>query len=409
MKKCKWLWMLVVVTLALTGCKGKEDTTEKTTKAPATTKEQTTQTATEEEHKIPSMTGEMRGISATEIVSEMKIGWNLGNTLEACGNIDGKSTYLYETAWGNPVITEKIFIKLKEKGFSSVRIPVAWSNMIDEDHTINPLWMDRVQTVVNYAMKQDLYVVLNIHWDGGWFEGFSTEYTACKEKYVRIWEQISERFKDYSDYLIFESLNEEAVFDDIWNRYSGKADDKKKQAYNLVNTINQVFVDTVRASGGNNESRHLLIAGYATDIDMTIDPLYKMPEDKANEGKENKLIVSVHYYTPSTFAILEKDESWGKAAYTWGTDEEIAELKKNFDKMKTAFVDKGYPVIIGEYGAPVKSKDIKSVALYFETCASYALELGFCPMLWDTGQIISRNSGNYLIEEIKDVFTELTK
>lgn len=324
---------------------------------------------------------EMRDISTTELVQDMGIGINLGNTFESCGDWieqwgDG-SVESYETAWGSPVITQEMIEGYAAEGFGVLRIPVAWSNLMAADYTISPEYLERVMQVTDWAMDAGMYVIVNIHYDGGWFADFSTQKDTCMQKYTRIWEQLSDAFQDYNDHLMLESLNEEGCWDDVWNRYSGD-DSQKKEAYDLLLEINQTFVDTVRASGGNNAKRHLLIAGYATDIDLTCDELFRMPEDP-----ENRMAVSVHYYAPAGFAILEEDADWGKARPQWGSPREQRELAYNLDKMTKAFSAKGIPVIIGEYGCPKKNKEEDSVRLYLSSVCREASARGFCPILWD--------------------------
>lgn len=217
----------------------------------------------------------IEGLTTMDFVKEMGIGINLGNTFESCGDwIEGNSVRDFETAWGSPEITSELIEGYKKEGFSSLRIPVAWSNMMSEDYTIDQNYIERVKEVTQWALESGLYVVINIHWDGGWFENFPTDKENCMEKYVSIWTQICDNFGEYGDRLMFESLNEEAGWDSLWNKYSGD-DSKKKESYALVNEINQIFVDTVRESGGNNAERHLLIAGYNTDIKCTCDKLLK--------------------------------------------------------------------------------------------------------------------------------------
>ena len=341
--------------------------------------------------------GEMRNMSTMEIVKDMGLGINLGNTFESCGGwISKTSVTNYETGWGSPVITEDIIKGYAESGFGVLRIPVAWSNMMSGDYDINPEYLARVHQVVDWALDSGMYVILNIHWDGGWWEKFSgKDKDECMHKYERIWTQLTDEFKNYSDKLMFESLNEEGCWDDIWNRYSGQ-EEGKAEAFGLLNEINQKFVDLVRSSGGNNKKRHLLIAGYATDIALTCDELYKMPEDP-----ENRCAVSVHYYTPSTFAILEKDASWGKCRSEWGTDADMAELEKNMDMMKEHFVDKGIPVIIGEYGCPVKNKEQDSIKKYLTSVCEAAYDRDMCPVLWDvTDAFYSRTECSFKDKEI---------
>ena len=285
--------------------------------------------------------GEMRDITSMELVSEMKLGYNLGNSLDVCnadrdgdGSVDENSENVDETLWGNPTVTKEQLEFVKESGFDSVRIPVTWRDHLDENYTIDSDWMDRVQEIVDYAYDLDLYVIINLHHDGGgdpdfgaWIRSASTDYDGVLEKYQTIWQQICDRFESYGDKLIFESMNE-VGFDDL----------STNDAYETLNNLNQAFVDLVRASGGNNPQRHLLIAGYWTDIEQTCSTLYQMPE-----GPANRCIVSVHYYTPWEFCTTTYQ-------YEWGSDDEISLMESKVTQMKEAFVDSGVPVIIGEYG-----------------------------------------------------------
>lgn len=323
----------------------------------------------------------MRDMTTAEVVQEMGLGINLGNTMEVSGMYLG-SVQAYETGWGSPVITQAAIQGYADAGFGVLRVPVAWSNLMNvRTYEISPDYIARVREIVGWAIDADMYVIMNIHWDGGWFEGFGKDdkRDKCFEKYESIWTQLSEAFKDYGDKLMFESLNEEGGWDEIWNRYSGEGD--KEKSFGILNDMNQRFVNIVRGSGGNNEKRHLLIAGYGTDIDLTCDEAFKMPDDPAG-----RCAVSVHYYTPSTFAILEEDASWGKARTEWGTDEDYAELNRNMDKMKTNFADKGIPVIIGEYSACGKNKTPEMKQLWNVSVAKAAYERGMCPVLWDIAQ-----------------------
>ncbi len=333
--------------------------------------------------------------TSMEVVRLMGLGWNLGNTMEACGDwINGQDVSNYETAWGNPETTREMFHALKVAGFKSVRIPVAWSNLMGKGYKIDSRLMKRVRQIVDYVLAEDMIAVVNIHWDGGWWAKFPTEYDKCMKRYTTIWTQISGQFKDYPATLIFESLNEEGCFNDVWNRYGGPAPENQKRAYGILNDINQTFVDLVRKSGGLNDKRHLLIAGYATDIDCTVDPLFLMPKDPANH-----CIVSVHYYTPYTFAGLEKDETWGKMRMTWGTEVDYAELDANVRKMKMRFHDQGVPVIVGEYGASFK-KEPESVRRYTASVAERFYKAGMCPMLWDAGGYFDRRTLEFKDPEI---------
>lgn len=327
---------------------------------------------------------------AMQFVEDMGIGINLGNTFEACGDWiaqwgDG-TVHSYETAWGSPIITEKIIKGYKDSGFNTLRVPVSWSNMMGDDYTISSEYANAVKQVVDWAMAQDMYVIVNLHYDNGWFENFPTQKEECMYRYKRIWQQVSDVFKDYDERLVFEGQNEELGWSSVWNQWGGTKG--KAKSYALVNEINQTFVDVVRASGGKNKARYLLIPGYNTGIETTVDKLYKVPKDK-----EKHVIISVHYYSPSTFAILTDDASWGKNQRTWGTDSDINELKKSMDMLKKRFLDNGIPVIIGEYGCPMENKDINSVRKYLSKVCEEAYSMGMCPVLWSTpGHIYDREA-----------------
>lgn len=334
---------------------------------------------------------DMRDISTMELVRDMGLGINLGNTMEAvivcepgddgCVNwVNGMATL--ETSWGSPEITGAMVKGYADAGLKTLRIPVAWSNKMTADnaggsYTISAALTDRVEQIVNYALNNGMYAIVNIHWDGGWWEKFPADSAECMRKYTNIWTQISERFKNYGDYLMFESLNEEGVWQSVWNQYDDTGN--KARAFGLLNAINQKFVDIVRASGGNNGERHLLIAGYATNIDRTCDPAFKMPDDP-----KNRRAVSVHYYDPFGFTHLEKNESWAALRLTWGTAEDYDELNGYMDKMKTNFADKGIPVIVGEYGfASNLARDPGEIRKYTLAVAEAVYSRNMCPVLWD--------------------------
>ncbi|MBR6616530.1 MAG: cellulase family glycosylhydrolase [Oscillospiraceae bacterium] len=350
----------------------------------------------------------MRDITTMELVQDMGIGINLGNTLESAGDWiaeygDG-TTASYETAWGSPVITREIIQGYKNEGFGVLRIPVAWSNMMVQDgsYKINEEWMARVTEVVDMTLDVGLYAIINIHWDNGWVNKFPENKTECMKRYTTMWTQISENFKDYGDHLMFESQNEELGWETVWNKWGGTQG--KDESYALVNEINQTFVDIVRKSGGNNAKRHLLISGYNTGIDVTCDPMFKMPNDPAG-----RCAVSVHYYTPAGFAILEEDADWGKATPTWGSDADFNELNGWMDMMKTNFVDKGIPVIIGEYGCPKKNKDASSVHLFLKSVCEAAYTRNLCPVLWDITDVhYDRSTYKMVDQELKKAFVEIS-
>lgn len=364
--------------------------TASTTAAEHTSKstESSTDTTKASENKPSQIAGKMRNITSQQLVEDMTFGWNLGNTLDVCQadrDGDGKinehveaGEKVDETLWGNPKATKELFTSLKKNGVNAVRIPVTWRDHMDSNGNIDREWMDRVQQVVDYAYSQGMYVIINVHHDGGgdpkfgaWIiEESQNDYNTFLKKYQNVWKQIAERFKNYSDYLIFESMNE-VGFDTLYNK-------NKADAYNLINKINQDFVDIIRATGGNNAKRHLLIAGYYTDIERTCDSLYKMPDDKAG-----RCILSVHYYTPWDFCTCDRK-------HTWGTNSEVWQMETLIGKMKKNFVDKGIPVIIGEYAA--SGSDLSSCIFFIEKLNKLCSDYGIATFIWDSGSQVNRKT-----------------
>lgn len=350
------------------------------------------------------------------IANYMGQGWNLGNTMEAtkaAGDVSGALTPTdFETAWASPITTQAAIDGIHKYGINTVRIPVAWSNMISNDgkYTINAQYFNRVEEIINYCLNDGMYVILNDHYDNGWWCEFGSADKAWRDKamarYVSFWTQIVNRYKEYSDRLIFESANEE--FGDSFNHELDTTTGYRKstqttgilttnQKYQLVNELNQKFVDIVRKSGGNNKYRHLLLAGYNTNIDLTASSKFEMPKDTYN--KVNKLSVSVHYYTPPTYCISESDQ--GGYTNTWGTATDIKAMMTNFNKM-TKFTKAGYGVMIGEYGVCTAAKD--GIAAYYYQVMKDCKDLGYLPVMWDTGLWYDRTTGDF---KYKDVLTKI--
>lgn len=359
--------------------------------------------------------GVMReGLTALEATRLMGNGINLGNTLEACDNNVGIKTNAplsYETYWGQPKTTQAMIDGMKAAGFDTIRIPVAWmtnaTHLYEGDYTIDAGYMDRVEEVVRYARKAGMYVIINDHWDGGWYGMFGSESAETRalamEAYKGMWQQIAERFRDYSDYLIFESANEElgGRFDEDSPLYCSDSvityltDDER---YALTNEINQTFVDVVRATGGNNATRFLLIAGYSTNIDQTCDDRFQMPKDTA----DSKLMVSVHYYDPWSYC----GASSAASATKWGKVSDYEYLDQQLAKM-TKFTEAGYGVVIGEYGALPGSDGLKDNTLAYHTafldaCTKYNLT----NCLWDCSGLYKRVSQTFADDDILAMYQE---
>ena len=359
--------------------------------------------------------GVMReGLTALEATRLMGNGINLGNTMEACDNNVGIKTNTplsYETHWGQPKTTQAMIDGMKAAGFDTIRIPVAWmtnaTHLYEGDYTIDADYMDRVEEVVRYARKAGMYVIINDHWDGGWYGMFGSESAETRalamEAYKGMWQQIAERFRDYSDYLIFESANEElgGRFDENSPLYCSDSvvtyltDDER---YALTNEINQTFVDVVRATGGNNATRFLLIAGYSTDINQTCDDRFQMPKDTA----DSKLMVSVHYYDPWSYCGASSAASatkWGKVSDYEYMDQQLAKMTK--------FTEAGYGVVIGEYGALPCSDGLKDNTLAYHTafldaCTKYNLT----NCLWDCSGLYKRVSQTFADDDILAMYQE---
>ena len=325
------------------------------------------------------------GKTAQEVVSDMGMGINLGNTFESCGTwIDASSVSNFEKAWGSPIITKDMIDGYAAEGFKTLRIPVAWSNMMDDDYTIAPEYLERVAEVAQWAVDNDMYVIINEHWDSGWIEEYPEKPEEVMNHYLAIWEQVADYFKDFDDHLIFESQNEElGNWSKVWNRW-GSTDEGKQDCYDYALAFNQNFVDLVRNSGGNNDDRLLLISGIITDVDLTCDEMFQMPEDPAD-----KMAVSVHYYTPYNFALSDN-------ASTWGTPEEYLELNTYMRKLYTRFVSQGVPVIIGEacVGFKIMDKEDGEAREYIDAVCEQAYERGMCPVLWDINYSESGQTNN---------------
>lgn len=340
---------------------------------------------------------------AKTLASKMYAGINIGNTMEVPGG---------ETGWGNPKVSKNYIDGLKAMGFNSVRIPCAWDSHIvnQSTHEIDAVWLDRVSEVVGYCVANDMYAIVNIHWDGGWLEesiidGYKSEVDA---KQKALWTQIATKLNVYDEHLLFAGCNEPGQ----------QAQDKvDADAIDALLAYEQTFVDAVRATGGNNATRCLVVQGPYTNIDKTVKD-YKMPTDKVPD----RLMVEVHFYDPYQFSMMEKDADWGKVFWYWGaenhvngsehnaTSSEESYVQEQFRKMKTNYVDKGIPVILGEYSVMKRTVNEnqeahdKSRAYWNEVVTREAKNHGIVPFHWETGSEVNRNTGvvtdRYVIDGI---------
>jgi aryl-phospho-beta-D-glucosidase BglC (GH1 family) len=351
-----------------------------------------------------SMPNEGMESDALVLAAKMYAGWNIGNTLEAIGG---------ETAWGNPRINEAYIQQIKQLGFNAIRIPCSWDQYIEdrETHQISESWLNRVNEVVGYCVANDMYAIVNIHWDGGWLENNCTpdKQEENNRKQHALWTQIANRLNHYDEHLLFAGTNEPNVRLTDEDKVLGLKETEKMA---VLKSYLQTFVDAVRATGENNAVRNLIVQGPNTDIEATHMLFGGMPIDVV----PNRLMAEIHYYNPWPFCGMDKDETWGRMAYYWGpfvvsgsdrnaTSGDETEMKSLFGKMKTMFVDKGIPVILGEYGAITIRTGLeanqeahdKSRNLYDETVTREAKNHGLVPFYWETGRVVNRNTG-----EIKD-------
>ena len=340
-----------------------------------------------------ALTTDFTQLNQSQIVSEMGAGWNLGNQLEAVNN--GTPS---ETAWGNPTITKAFIQKVKEAGFKVIRIPVSYFSKIGSapNYTIDSAWLSRIKEVVDYAYNQGMYVIVNMHGDGynsipgSWLLCNSSDQTTIKAKYQKVWQQVANTFVNYDEHLIFESMNEE---------FDGNYSTPNTTYYSNINAYNQIFVDAIRQTGGNNSARWLLIPGWNTNIDYTAGNYgFVLPTDAYRSStipsSEKRIMISVHYYSPWDFCGEESGTitQWGATAKdvyrksTWGQEDYMnSQLKSMYDK----FVTQGYPVVIGEFGSVDKTSADSSNTTYREifakTLCSYAKKYGAVPVYWDNG------------------------
>lgn len=348
--------------------------------------------------KAPDATG--MSSTAVELAAKMTMGWNIGNTLEAIGG---------ENAWGNPDISKEYVEAVKSKGFNAIRLPCAWDQYSDQATAkIGQEWMDRVKEVVGYCVDNDMYVLLNIHWDGGWLEKNCTpeKKDLVNAKQKAFWEQIATAMRDFDEHLMFASANEPNVHDAV--------------QMEVLHSYHQTFVNAVRSTGGRNSYRILVIQGPDTNIEKSND-LMNMPTDEI----EGRMMAEVHFYSPSQFCILlDGDASWGKMFYYWGAGHhssiepdrnatwgEEDEVDKSFALAKTKFVDKGIPVILGEYGAYRRDnrehvpQDLEThnnaVDHWITYVTKQAIANGVIPFWWDTGGSLDR--ANFTVKDQRTI------
>jgi endoglucanase len=360
----------------------------------------------------------LANVTSVEMARLMGYGINLGNTMEACDSstrIPMREPAIYEQMWGNPITTQAMITGMKNAGFKTLRIPVAWTNAmnfaveydmnIDNwEYTIDPRYLQRVEEIVNYALNEDMYVMINAHWDHGWWSMFGAEDQALRdaawEIYTEMWTQIAAHFQDYDYRVMFEASNEE------WgNRFNDRTQFTglisgvltEDEQYALLNQKAQFFVDLIRGTGGNNPNRFLVTKGFCTDVTKTMDNRFVLPNDP-----KGRTLLSVHYYTPWSYC----GDTSGVGG--WGSVVEVEEMN-NFLSMLTKFTDQGFGVILGEWGVLDNEGDDRHT--FFTNFLDNNDKHGFAPILWDTGytpehgRLFDRNNSLTIVApEILELF-----
>jgi len=320
--------------------------------------------------------------NAQQIASSIRIGFNIGNTMEAIGG---------ETAWGNPLVSNALIQAVKQAGFNAIRLPVAWDQYADQKTgQISATWLARVKQVVQYCVDNDMYVLVNIHWDGGWLEKNITadKKGAVNAKQKAYWEQIATTLRDFDEHVMFASANE--------------PDAKDATGMAVLMSYHQTFVDAVRATGGRNAYRVLVVQGPQTNIDLSVKLMPTLPADKL----AGRLMAEIHFYDPFNFVLMSKDETWGNQAYYWGApNHSTTDTKRNstwgeedyvdaqFASLKKTFIDKGIPVVLGEFAAQRRTNltgdalalHLQSRNYYHTYVVKKAVANGVLPFFWDVG------------------------
>lgn len=348
-----------------------------------------TPTPTPTPNPTPTPTASLASIGTPqEVVQAMAPGINLGNTLESLDTWEpAPFSVSKETVWGNPAANQATFDAYAAAGFKSVRIPVSWLQYADANDIIAPFWLARVKEVVDMARKSGLYVIINIH-NTAWLIPDNAHQAAADARMKSFWTQIANYFKDYDNHLLFAGSNEIHMPDVYW---TPSAENCQVQM-----GFNQTFIDAVRATGGNNASRELIVQHYATDIGYGLDVCHQdtLPKDSAS----NRLMVEIHYYSP--FSFTDFSGAANLNTWQWGalaTDPSAVDTRYNeayvrqqLGRMKTAYVDKGVPVIMGEYGVGPKlsgpGMGNHTYTNYWNGYITYAaVTRGIVPIYWDSG------------------------
>ena len=342
---------------------------------------------------------------AMTMMDAMGVGWNLGNTFDAFQDPYHGDEMRLESYWNGCMTTEAIFNTLAAAGFRSVRIPVSWHNHVDQDFNISEKWLSRVQEVIDYAYQRGMYVVLNTHHDVGseYYYPLEQYYTTSERYIMSIWKQLADRFADYDEHLIFESMNEPRMKDTEHEWWIDQNDPQCQEAIECINKLNQVFVDTVRSSSGYNVNRYLMVPGYDASPEGATNPYFRMPSDRA----DNRIIISVHAYTPYDFALSEG----GTDVFSLDNMAQKAEISVFMNTLLKTYVQNGIPVVIGEFGARNKKNNLQSRVDFSAFYTVAARSRNIPCFWWDNGAfkgsgelfgILNRKQAVFTYPDIKE-------
>ncbi|MEP2239738.1 MAG: glycoside hydrolase family 5 protein [Maribacter sp.] len=379
MKNTILVFVLLIVAI-ITGCSSSEASIETNEKVEIT-----------EDEVMPNniIQGVMRDISPKEFVLDMGSGWNLGNTLDT-EDVD-------VTAWGNPLTTKAMIDEIANMGFKTLRLPVTWQYHTGSapEYLLETDWLNTVENIANFALSNDMYVIINIHHDDEWIVPTYENAPLVKDRLTKAWTQIANKFKPYGDYVIFETLNEP--------RHEGSPEEWEggtAEGRDVVNQYHQVSVDAIRATGGNNAVRKIMVSTYAAGTGENVLQDYIVPNN------DEDVIVSIHSYSPYLFSLAGTDP-------TWGTDEDKAQLTQEFNTIQNKFESEGRAVVMGEWGSTFSDNENDRLA-HAEYYANLCAERGICPIWWDNGNadefgIFNRNTLEWVYPEIAEAIVNATK
>lgn len=411
--------LVMVLAFAICACSGSNETAEPDTSKPTeplqatqvpvstptpeptatstpTPTPEPTPTPTTVPTPLPIKQFDIPDCEALNFTRNIKAGWNLGNAFDAsdCNWVSGDLAY--ESAWCGAKTTEELIDAIKDMGFNAVRIPVSYHNHVSDDgkYTISPEWLDRINEVVDWCIDRDMYVIMNIHHDNSKdFMYPTSEYLDQSVDYVtKIWKQVASRYKDYGEKLIFECMNEPRMVghNNEWWIDNNNAD--CIDAINCINSINQAFVDTVRATGGNNKTRYLLVPGYDGSADGALHPNFVLPTDPA-ETNDNHILVEVHAYTPYDFAL----ENPGINTWSSSKQLDVSNTAGFMNKLYDKFIANGIGVIIDEYGC-LDKKNTEARTDFAGYYVKLASKRGMPCFVWDNNAVNSNGENFGLID-----------